>query len=367
MTLTVGITGADGLLGWHLRCRLHAAPGLEAVPILRDDFDDPERLKTLVGSCDVMVHMAGMNRGADVDIETTNPDLARQIVKAIENSGRCEHVLYANSVQAGRPTAYGRSKQEAADILTSWADRSGAVVTDMVLPHVFGEGGRPFYNSVVSTFCHQLALGELPTVHEDAALELLHAQRVAIAVLDIIEKPKAGRVRLVGTARTVHGLLKDLQAQAADYAGGRVPEVRDQFLLDLFNTYRSYLFPAHYPAELELRRDQRGELFEAVKSLNGGQTFLSSTLPGFTRGNHYHFRKIERFVVVQGEGLIRLRRLFTDTVVEYRVTGSSPQFVDMPTMHPHNITNVGDRRLVTMFWANEIFDPEAPDTVSEPV
>jgi UDP-2-acetamido-2,6-beta-L-arabino-hexul-4-ose reductase len=165
----------------------------------------------------------------------------------------------------------------------------------------------------------------------------------------------------------VSEMLARVRDLAAAYAEGVVADLRDPLDLQLFNTYRSYLFPRHYPVPIERHRDPRGSLFEAVRTRHGGQCFLSTTRPGITRGNHYHLRKIERFLVVRGEARIRVRRLFASDVTEFSVRGDEPAYVDMPTLHTHDITNVGDADLLTLFWAHEIFDPAAPDTIPEPV
>ncbi len=364
----VGITGIGGLIGWHLRCRLYALkPNCRVVPADRTTFGSRDSLDAFVSRCDAIVHLAGMNRGDEIELEATNPALAEALVGALERTDRQPHIVFSSSTHAGRDTPYGRSKQAASDVFHQWAQRSGAVFTNMVLPHVFGESGRPFYNSVVSTFCHQIAHGEQPVVQRDGDLELLHAQQVAAAAIEAIERGTGGELRPSGKPIRVSGMLASLMRIAESYTRGVIPDLRDAFELQMFNTYRSYLFPTHYPVRLQLHTDQRGSLFEAVKTDHGGQAFLSSTRPGVTRGGHFHLNKVERFIVIQGEAVIRLRRLFDDEVWEFHVAGDEPVFIDMPTLHTHTITNTGTSDLLTLFWAHEIFDPERSDTYPEPV
>lgn len=363
----IGITGSNGLIGWHLRSYLHGRPEVEIVPAVRATFSSDEALEEFVSHCDAIVHLAGMNRGADDEIERTNVDLVARLIRALERSNSAAHVVFASSAHIDRDTAYARSKRRGAELLEAWAARSGDRVTILVLPHVFGESGKPFYNSVVSTFCHQLAAGDKPEIKVDGDLELLHAQRVAEITLDAILSGKTGRLTPAGAKMKVSALLVKLRGLADSYRGMVVPDLRQPIDLDLFNAYRSYLFPHQYPVSLQLRTDPRGELFEAVKTHNGGQSFISTTKPGITRGNHYHRRKVERFLVVQGKAVIRLRRLFSDEVVEYAVDGAAPQYIDMPTLHTHSITNTGTGEVVTLFWSHEIFDPAAPDTYAEMV
>jgi UDP-2-acetamido-2,6-beta-L-arabino-hexul-4-ose reductase len=364
---TIGVTGATGLLGWHLRAFLRTDANLRVIPATRSSFTTAEELDALVSECDVLVHLAGMNRGNDHEVEATNSALALALVAACVRTESVPHVIYSNSIHRTQDNGYGRSKRRAAENLERWADRAGAVFTDVVLPHVFGECGKPFYNSVVSTFCHQLANGLQPEIHKDSELELLHAQHVARKILEIASEGKGGTVRVRGVTMTVKELLSKLTLLAKQYQGHVISDLREGISLDLFNTYRSYLFPVHYPATIKVHTDERGGLFEAVKTIHGGQCFVSSTRPGVTRGNHYHTRKFERFLVVQGTAKIRVRKVFETAVAEFEVRGESPQFVDIPTLHTHNITNTGDSDLITLFWAHEIFDPAQPDTVPEPV
>lgn len=371
--MKLGVTGADGLLGFHLRALLHARQDVQEVRLAnRDTFRDNASLDQFVLGLDAIVHCAGMNRGEDAEIERVNRRLAEILVAALERNGSLAALVYANSTHQSRDTAYGRGKRQAGELLESWGRSVGASVCNLLLPHVFGEFGKPFYNSAVSTFCHQLANGETPRIDIDGDLELVHAQEVAKFFIEAVTQPSAGgsvvrSVRMSGRPLKVSEMLGRLEALLARYRENVFPDLRDPLDLRLFNTLRSYLFPAQYPRALRLNSDARGELFEAVKADQGGQTFMSTTHPGITRGNHYHLRKVERFLVVGGEAEIRLRRLFSDEIVSFRVSGGQPAFVDMPTFHTHSITNIGSGDLQTLFWTNEIFDPSDADTYAEAV
>ena len=363
--MKVAVTGAEGLLGWHLRCALHAQ-GIDVVPVVRRDFASSEVLAGALESPDVVVHAAGANRGVDEEVAATNVGLAERLAAAVGASPSIQLVIYLNSTQHVRPTSYGRSKRAAADILGGVA-RSGRGFLDVILPGVFGEHGKPYYNSVVATFCHQLAIGEDLTINDDAELELIHTQDVADGIVDAAKERRSGTVRPTGQPTTVRGLADKLTEMHASYDRGVVPPTADSFDRALFNTLRSYRYPGKYPTKLDPKVDQRGRLVELVKADTGGQMFISTTEPGVTRGNHYHRRKVERFVVVDGTATISLRKLFSDDVVTFEVNGQDPVAIDMPTMHTHNITNIGDTQLITLFWADEIFDPERPDTFAESV
>lgn len=365
--MKIGITGADGLIGWHQRAYLKAIGGHEVRLANRATFSQPELLLSFVAGLDAVIHLAGMNRGDESEIEAVNTALAQKLVTACEQASASPYMVYANSTHEDRNTAYGRGKRAAADTLRQWAEKNEAGFTNLILPHVFGEFGRPFYNSAVSTFCYQLARNETPQIISDGELELLHVQDVAAHCLAAIQENRRSDIRLNGVGMKVSELLQRLTEMRDRYQSMVMPKL--EFTLDvrLFNTLRSYLFPEHYPVALTLHCDARGSLFEVVKSGGGGQVFMSTTHPGITRGNHFHTRKIERFLVASGEAEIRLRKLFSNEVTNFKVSGDAPCYVDMPTFHTHHITNTGQSELVTLFWANEIFDPADPDTFPEQV
>lgn len=364
--MKIGITGADGLIGTHLRAYLHNRDGIVEVRLARrDTFQSPVALDAFVAGLDGVIHCAGMNRGNEVDVEHTNVWLAETLIAAFERNGVRPGIVYTNSTHFERDSAYGRGKRAAAVCLENWGRRSGANVCNLILPHVFGEFGKPFYNSVVSTFCYQLTHDEAPQIQVDGQLQLVHAQDVARCCVMALTEGRTGILSLAGEPLKVSELLARLQMMLERYRQDIFPDLRKPLDLRLFNTLRSYLYPNYYPRLLKLHSDARGNLFEAVKADQGGQIFLSTTHPGVTRGNHYHLRKVERFLVVSGEAEICLRRLFDDKVVTFRVSGDQPSYVDMPTLHTHSITNIGSVALQTLFWTNEIFDPQDSDTFAE--
>lgn len=365
--MRIGITGGAGFLGWHLRCFLHTLQGVETTIATRETFAHEDALRRFADSCDAIVHLAAVNRGPDDDLYASNLSLTRQLLAACDAAGRAPHIVFSSSTHIDRETAYGRAKRECGDLIARWATAHHTTATVVVLPHIFGEGCKPFYNSAVATFSFQLANQQPAKVEVDAPLELLHAQQAAEVLADAAQKRTPGELRPRGRSITVAGVLSKLETFSRDYRGGVIPDLTDSFDRDLFNTYRSYLFPEHYPGDLAVARDHRGELFEAIRSRNPGQVFMSTTKPGVTRGNHFHRRKVERFLVVSGEACIRLRKLFSDQVHEFRVSGARPQVVDILTLHTHNITNEGSTELMTMFWAHEFYDPAMPDTTPEAV
>lgn len=368
--MKVGITGASGLIGWHLYCLLKSNPAFQPVLASRETFQNSENLDHFVRQCDALVHLAAVNRGSDHEVESINLSLTQKLIDSLERTRHKPHLLYSSSIHANTDSLYGRTKRACGDMFLKWSQAANARYTSLVFPHVFGERGKPFHNSVVSTFCHQVANQVVPTVNSDSQLELLHAQTASTELIREILSPTNEsslfrEIRPAGKKISVSQLLREIESIAQTYRKGIIPDLRVPFALDLFNTYRSYLFPAHALTTLQLHSDDRGDLFEAVKSDMGGQCFVSTTKPGISRGNHFHLKKLERFLVTSGEAIIRIRRVGYTDVMEFPVSGSKPQFIDIPTLHTHNITNVGQTNLTTLFWSHEIFDPENPDTFRE--
>jgi UDP-2-acetamido-2,6-beta-L-arabino-hexul-4-ose reductase len=355
----VSLTGSNGFLGWHTRAALREQ-GIDASPIAVGDAFDPIAAQPAISGSSRLIHLAGANRGSDEDVRDHNLRFAEQVASALLLAEHPpQEVVFANSIQAANGSAYGDAKAAAAHIVRSAADAVGASFLDLRLPNLFGEHGRPFYNAVTATFSHLLAL------EHDRGLTLLHAQDAADL---LVGAAKPEELDSLTANDTVCGLLGRLRGIAATYGRGEIPDVAGKFDRDLFNTYRSYTFPDLAPVRLARHADGRGSFFEIIRSHGGcGQSSFSTTVPGISRGDHFHRRKIERFTVLSGSATIALRKLFTDKVHEFRVTGEAPVAVDMPTMWSHKITNTGSEPLYTSFWTNDIFDSEHPDTIAEAV
>lgn len=364
-TRKVLLTGADGFLGWHLRCRLHATTDHQVTAVGRADW---HRLPELVADADVVYHLAGVNRAEPEELVRGNERLAQDVAAAISaRTGPGPTVVFANSVQVGNNSPYAEGKERAAQVLAEASRAAGGAFGDVLLPNLFGEHGRPAYNSFVATFVDAVVRGETPQV-DDREIGLLHAQGAAAGILAAGADPAAPVVLPVEETSVVEVLDTLLGFHALYPETGDVPDISTTLTRDLFNTYRARLFPERGPISLVPRSDNRGRLVETVRSHGaGGQSFVSTTVPGVTRGQHYHLHKVERFVVLEGRAVIALRRMFTDDVLEFEVSGENPVAIDMPTMWSHNITNVSDTTLTTLFWTDTLFDPEAPDTTPEPV
>lgn len=371
--MKIVVTGSAGLIGWHASVRLHAlncaarfkgSPDpIDLVCLNHAGFEDTGKLQAALKNADAVLHFAGVNRAPDEVVEVANPQISHALIAACHASGSDPHIVYANSTHAVTDTPYGRSKRIAGEILSDGVTR----FSNLILPHIFGEGARPFYNNVTATLIQQIHSGEAPTVNPDGKVNLLHAGKAAQIAIDAVMVGNTGEITPNAKAIAIPDLLEKLQDFHNSYQQNIYPDLSNAFDLDLFNCYRADSYPDGWPRVLTLHSDPRGTLFEAVKGGGGGQSFLSTTKPGITRGDHFHLSKVERFLVVQGQAIIRIRKVHSNEVWEYAVDGDAPSALDMPTMHTHSIENVGTGPLLTLFWTHDLYDPENPDTFADKV
>lgn len=359
----VVITGGEGFLGWHTRARLHLTTEHTFTSVDQHNIAD---LPALVKDADAVVHLAGVNSHGE-EAEPGNIELAQTVADAVRGAGRPLRLVYTNTIHAATDTFYGRGKAGAEKVLRAVAEETDGHLVDVVLPNLFGEHGRPNYNSFVATFVQKVIDGETPTV-QDKPIELLHAQAAAAAVVEGLTSEET-QLRPQGHQTSVQDVLDRLLRYHECYpTRAEIPVLADALDVDLFNTYRAALFPQRYPLMLTQHSDPRGSFVEVARVAGGeGQSSFSTTVPGITRGEHVHLWKCERFCVVRGQARISLRKVCTDETVDFDVTGDQPCVVDMPTLWTHNITNTGDEELLTIFWINAFYDPANPDTYPEKV
>ena len=376
--IKVGITGQVGFVGTHLYNILGLYPEeFQRVPFEDSYFQNEEQLKQFVGKCDVIVHLAAMNRDPDPQIiYETNLKLVRQLILAVEQAEVAPHILFSSSTQEERNNEYGRSKREGRELLEQWAERNRASFTGMVVPNVYGPFGRPNYNSFIATFCHKLTHGETPEILQDGYVKLIYVGSFCENILDKVRSincSDGGVVERVEIPCDFERKVSEILAMFNHFKElyldqGYIPKLNDIDDVNLFNTFRSYIEHAeHFPIKLVQHADNRGVFVETIKLGVGGQVSFSTTLPDITRGNHYHIRKIERFTVIRGKARIQMRKTGSKEVLNFYLDGSEPSYVDMPIWYTHNITNIGDDELYTQFWINEWYDSSDGDTYFETV
>jgi UDP-2-acetamido-2,6-beta-L-arabino-hexul-4-ose reductase len=365
------VTGAGGFLGKNLVAALKLRPDLQVGEI--DAGDGPGALEDALAAAEIVFHLAGVNRPEIVaDFEAGNAGLTETVCSTLERLQRKPKIVLSSSVQAERDNPYGVSKRGAEDALKRFSEHTGAETVVHRLKNLFGKWGRPNYNSVTATFCYNVARG-LPVQISDpgTVLDLTYVDDVVqafVAGLDASPRPGFRVAEPLVSYRITLGELADtIRSFQAQRTTGRLADYTSPLVRALHATYLSYVVPGEHGYQLDIKADARGSLAEFLKSPHFGQIFVSRTKPGITRGNHYHHTKVEKFLVVQGEGLIRMRQIHGPTVIEYRVKGEDYRVVDIPPGYTHSIENVGAGEMVTLFWSSEVFDPSRTDTIFDPV
>lgn len=374
----IGITGQAGFVGNHLFTTLSLREDVELIPFERSFFENSKSLVQFVSTCDTIVHLAAMNRHEDPKvIYSTNIELVQKLISSCEEVKVSPHIIFSSSSQELKDNHYGRSKKQGKELLVAWAKESKGKFTSLTIPNVFGPFGKPNYNSVVATFCHKVAHNENPVIKNDGEVGLIYINELVQIFINVILGTQAsisiGNDSFeVDIAPNYHikvsKILELLNGYKSEYMEkGVFPNMEDPFEKALFNTFRCYVPESHYPVKYTKHTDPRGSFVEIARTRTPGQFSFSTTVPGITRGNHFHTRKAERFAVISGKARIQLRKIGTDRVINYDLDGEEPAYVDMPIWHTHNITNTGDGELVTLFWINEPYNPEDADTYFENV
>ena len=373
MSIKVVVTGAQGFIGRNLVVALRRAQ----VDVAEIDLDStPEALAAGVRGAQVAFHLAGVNRPQhEREFVEGNVGSLDALLGAIDQSAGLDGtaarplVVLSSSTQAAFDNPYGRSKFAAEQTLEAYAARTGAGAVIHRLPGVFGKWCRPHYNSVVATFCYNIARG-LPIVISDPRhlVEIVHVDDVLARFLTHLDTRATPGVER-GDVRPVFTIsLGELADRIRTFRAMRetlvVADASDPLTARLLGTYTSYIPPEDLAYSLTQRTDSRGTLAELLKSSHFGQMFVSRTHPGITRGNHYHDLKVEKFCVLEGDAVIRFRSVLGETVTEHRVSGTDFKVVDIPPGMTHSIENVGSVEMVVLFWASEILDPQRPDTHS---
>lgn len=360
------VTGAAGFIGRNVCVALRRS-GFEVLEFNRSHT--AERLRELAARAELVFHLAGVNRPKDEnEFMQGNANFTRELCACLATANRGAPLVLSSSIQAETDNLYGRSKKAAEDVVLDHHRTSGAPVYIYRFPNVFGKWSRADYNTVVATYCHNISRG-LPVQVSNRAnpLRFVYVDDIVRAFLEIAVRPKHDPVTTRYDLQPIYSItLGELHDVILSFRECRekslIPDLSNPLTKYLYSTYLSFCDTGNLAYPVELKTDDRGWLFELVKSPHGGQIFVSQTRPGITRGNHYHDTKIEKFCVIQGEGIIRFRHILKEEIIEYPVNDRAIRIVDIPPGYTHSIENVGAGDMITLFWANEIFDPQRPDT-----
>lgn len=364
----IAVSGADGFIGRNLVVRLGEL-GYEVAPILRGS--ERQDWHDAVKDADAVVHLAGANRPADpAEFETVNAGSASVLVEAVRAHGRPIPIIYSSSTRASGDDAYGRSKRAGEDALLAHGRDAGADVYAFRLPNVFGKWARPNYNSAVATFCYNIARDLPITIHDPAApLKLVYIDDVVSAFIDALSGHcTPGILGVEPTYSTTVGEVADIiQGFRSDRAENLIDTVGVGLTRALYATYVAALPPEEFSYTIASHRDPRGAFSEMLKTRTSGQFSYFTALPGVTRGGHYHHTKTEKFLIVHGKARFGFRHMITAETHEIFTDSDHPTVVETVPGWTHDVTNVGDDIMISLLWANEVFDRARPDTIAAKV
>lgn len=366
------VTGANGFIGKNLTVQLKNKGFTDILEY--DKNSSQELLEQCAKECDFVFHLAGVNRPKDEkELKEGNFEFTSILLNLLKKFGNKAPILFSSSIQAEINNPYGESKKTCENLILRYGSENSVKTFIYRLPNVFGKWCRPNYNSVVATFCYNIARGlDITINNRETILKLVYVDDAADEFLNALTGNKIikenGLCQVQKTYSLKLGELADkLYAFKANRDTLLMPSLETDFDRALYSTFISYLPQNEFAYPLEMKRDERGILSEFIKSKSLGQIFISKTKPGITRGNHWHHSKTEKFLVIQGEALISFRKIGSDEKIEYRVSGNELRVVDIPAGYTHSITNVGKNELITLFWASEIFNSEKPDTYYDKV
>ena len=367
--MNVLVTGSNGFLGKNLIIRLNEL-SVQVITYTRKNLT--QDLEELIKSADYVVHLAGENRPDDeLDFGVVNAGLTLSICDVIRSSGKNIPIILASSIQAELNNAYGKSKLAAEVAVKALEIDTGCPVYVYRLPGVFGKWCKPHYNSVVATFCHNISLN-LPIQVNNPSFELnlVYIDDVVEEFVKVIQGERGGeKVPLVQPEYKIK--LGDLADQIKIFKESRdsliTEKVGSGLIRKLYSTYLSYLSPEQFSYSIPLHCDERGIFAEMIKTKDSGQFSFFTAKPGVTRGGHYHHSKTEKFLVIQGEAKFGFRHVVSDETYEIVVTSKDLKIVETVPGWSHDITNIGAEEIIVMLWANEIFDPDNPDTITHEV
>jgi UDP-2-acetamido-2,6-beta-L-arabino-hexul-4-ose reductase len=363
----IAVTGAGGFIGRNLVLRLRER-GFAVLPI--DRSTPLAEARAALARADVVFHLAGANRPPDpARFDAENHFYAAWAAEAVAAGGRRPLAIVSSSAKAIEDSDYGRSKRAGEEAMRRIGDRATVVIDR--LPNVFGKWARPDYNSAVATFCHRLARGEPVRIDDPAApLALLHVDDLIDQWLTLVDAP-AVTSGYRDPTHVHHTTVGEVARMIAGFAAGReaghVGEVGTGLARALYATFIAALPTPAFSYPLVAHNDPRGSFVEMLKTPASGQVSFLTAHPGVTRGGHYHHSKVEKFLVVAGEARFRFRHMLTGETQEIRTTAAQPTVVETIPGWAHDVTNVGSDTLIALLWANELFDPERPDTVATPL
>lgn len=370
--MKVVITGQEGFIGYHLFNSIKFKnKNLSLINFHKEYFNNDKKLDEIFNSANVIVHLAGLNRADDQKfLYNENLSLSKKILNSLHRINFSGKLIFASSTQENQSNSYARSKRESRLLFEIESKKNGFDFIGLIIPNVFGPFCKPNYNSFISTFCNNLILSKKNQIIEDKSVKLIYINSLIQEIIKIIYDNSNEDITLKEDCLTTVSEVKKKLDIFYDqyYLKNQIPAINSDFEKNLFITFQSFIdYKTYYPKKCILNSDHRGIFSEIIRSESKGQSSFSETLPGKTRGNHFHTRKIERFTVIKGSALIEIRKIGSNEKVSFTVSDKNPVFVDMKVWHTHNIKNIGDDNLITFFWINEFYNDKDSDTFFEKV
>lgn len=364
--MKIFVTGAKGFIGKNLIAELRNKGYNDILEFTRES--DDSLLEQYTKDCDFVFHLAGVNRPKnDQEFLEGNYNLTSNLLECLKKHDNNAPILFTSSIQAEKDHLYGRTKKAAEELLLEYSVKKHSKVYIYRLQNVFGKWSKPNYNTVIATFCHNISRNiDIQISNPEAELNLCYIDDVIAEFLRALEDnptrqndyckvPISYKIKLGKLAE----LIKSFKESRNNLT---IPNMEDALTKKLYSTYLSFLPEKEFSYHLKMNTDHRGAFTEFLRTPERGQVSVNVSKPGITKGNHWHHTKNEKFLVVSGEGLIRFRKLDSNEIIEYKVSGEKLEVVDIPTGYTHSIVNVGEKDLVIVMWVNECFEPEKPDT-----
>lgn len=364
--MKVLVTGAKGFIGKNLVVGLKNKGYNDILEY--DHHTSDELLEVYCSQADFVFHLAGVNRASDSKIfMEENYGVTLKLLESLSKHKNACPIMFASSIQAKLSNPYGKSKLQVENLLTSYGKKAGSKIHLYRFPNVFGKWSKPNYNSVVATFCYNIARDIEVDIHDPmSTVYLVYIDDVVKDLCALIENSEKGDV-IHHEVEPIYDIkIQDLANLLQDFKKARstltIPDMSDSFIKKLYSTYTSFIPENDFSYTIKMNMDSRGWFSEFLKIPDGGQISVSMTKPGFKRGNHWHHTKNEKFLVVSGEGIIKFKKVDSNLVAEYHVSGNKMKVVDVPVGYLHSIQNVGDSEMIMVMWSNEVYDVHNPDT-----
>lgn len=360
------VTGSNGFIGKNLIETLKRDEKLELITFEKGETEDS--LETKIKQCNFIYHLAGVNRPKDPrEFYEGNTTLLEKVIKIIEKNSLKLPIVLTSSIHSDKDNDYGKSKLAAEQLLVEYSNRNDVNVYIYKLQNVFGKWCKQNYNSVIATWCYNIANNlEIQINNRDIEIEFVYIDDVIKELVSKLEIEIRLEEKYFYVKKSYFKTLGEVSDLLNEFKNNRknliVQKVGTGFERALYATYLSYLPKDDFSYELTEHKDDRGSFVEILKTIDSGQFSISTTKPGVTRGNHYHNTKNEKFLVIRGEALVKFRKIDEEEVIEYRVSEKKLEIIDIPVGYTHSITNIGKEEMILVIWANELFNKEEPDT-----